>query len=49
MTCEVRMSDYAGSKLGDSTSVSCEAGETLLACSVFSEDGSTAGVMPEGL
>lgn len=48
MTCEVRMSQPAGLMLGDSTSVSCEAGETLLGCSVFSEDGNTAGVMPDG-
>ncbi|WAR09058.1 XYN2-like protein [Mya arenaria] len=48
MTCTVRKSALSGVRQGDTASVTCPAGETLLGCSVFSEDGKTAGAMLDG-
>ena len=48
MTCEVHMSQPSTAKLGDEATVTCDVGQTLLGCSVYSEDGNTVGVRPIG-
>jgi len=48
MTCTVRQSAPSGVRQGDVATVTCGTGEVLLGCSVFSEDGQTAGAMIDG-
>ncbi|KAL4233814.1 hypothetical protein ACF0H5_008492 [Mactra antiquata] len=45
LTCAVRRSSFSGLNQGDSSSVTCNQGETLVGCSVYSEDGRTAGTI----
>lgn len=46
LTCHVRKSTNGGLGQGETSSVACNHGETLVGCSVYSEDGSTAGAEP---
>lgn len=48
LLCHVRKSSNGGVHQGDTASVSCQSGETLVGCSVYSEDGNTAGAYPSG-
>ena len=48
LSCHVRKSSNGGVHQGDTSSVSCDSGETMVSCSVYSEDGNTAGAYPSG-
>ena len=47
-TCGVKTSPAGGIRQGDISSIACSPGETMVGCSVFSEDGHTAGAYIDG-
>lgn len=47
-TCHVRQSRAGALHQGAESTITCHQGETLVGCSVFSEDGKTAGAVARG-
>ncbi|XP_046546463.1 endo-1,4-beta-xylanase 3-like [Haliotis rubra] len=48
LTCQVKISQPSGDKLGDTTSVSCDQGWQLVGCSAYSEDAKLSGAYIRG-